>query len=169
MRVFQVFLIVGLSSVFSGGTNALADAGVDPEALKAARELSAIVSKDTLVQVCAQMSSLVWPDVERKLTAKQTISAEQVTSLRAEFERIQLDFMSRIMDDAPVVYAHHFTASELRELIAFYRTPIGKKAISVLPQVTTEIMALIMPQLPKIQGEVMKSFGKILRKHGLTI
>jgi hypothetical protein len=169
MRAFQVFLIVGLFSALGGHANAVADAGVDPEALKAARELSAIVSKDTLVQVCAQMSSVVWPDVERKLSAKQTISAEQATSLRAEFERIQVDFMSRLMDDAPAIYARHFSASELRELIAFYRTPIGKKAISVLPQVTSEIMALIMPQLPKVQSEVMKSFGKILRKRGLTI
>ena len=115
------------------------------------------------------MAAGLRPDIEEKLRAKQTFAAEQATSLRQEFERIQFDFLSKLMGDAPVIYARHFTASELRELTDFYRAPIGKKALSVLPQVTTELMALMMPRLPNLQQEVMQAFGKILRKHGLTI
>ncbi len=169
MKAFRMLLVVGLFSIVGGSAYGREDEGIDAEALKAARELSAIVSKDTLAQMSAQMSSLVWPDVEQKLRARQTISAEQVTSLRTEFERIQLEFLSKLMESAPVIYARHFTASELRELIAFYRTPIGKKALSVLPQISKEVMALLMPQIPRLQSEVIRSFAKILRKQGLTI
>ena len=36
------------------------------------------------------------------------------------------------------VYDRHFSDDELRQLIAFYQTPIGKKSAQVLPQVMSE-------------------------------
>ena len=30
--------------------------------------------------------------------------------------------MANVMADAPQIYARHFTATELREMLAFYRT-----------------------------------------------
>jgi uncharacterized protein len=38
------------------------------------------------------------------------------------------------------VYRKHFTQQEINSLIAFYQTDLGKKAISVLPQITQEAM-----------------------------
>lgn len=46
-----------------------------------------------------------------------------------------------LMDQVVPVYHRHFTHDEIRELLAFYQTPIGKKAIKVLPQVVSESMA----------------------------
>jgi hypothetical protein len=103
------------------------------------------------------------------LKAKQTVTAKQIESLRQDFERIQIDLLSTVMDEAPTVYARHFTAAELREMVAFYRTPVGQKTLSVLPQVMSEFMALVTPKLPKLQKDIMDSFGKVLRKRGLEI
>ena len=170
MRRIRLLLVFVLFSVLGSGARARAEEKApDPEALKAARELSAILSKETLSQMSAQMSSLMWPDVERKLRAKQTLSASQSTTLRQDLERIQLDFLTKLMEDAPIVYARNFTAPELREMIAFYHTPVGEKALRVLPQVTADIMALIMPRVPKLQSDVMDAFGKVLKKRGLMI
>ena len=169
MKLWQGLSIVLLSSVLGGGTRSYAAEQPDPEALKAAKELCAVVTKDALKQMSAQMSSMAWPDIERNLKAKHTVTAKQIDSLRQDFERIQVDFLSSVMEDAPVVYARYFTAAELREMLAFYRTPVGQKTLSVLPQVMSEIMALVMPKLPKVQKDVMESFGKVLRKRGLEI
>lgn len=39
------------------------------------------------------------------------------------------------------IYSKHFTHQDIRELLSFYETPIGKKAILVLPQAVKEGMA----------------------------
>jgi hypothetical protein len=169
MKLWRVLSIFVLSSVLLVGGRSHAAEEPDPEALKAAKELCAIVSKDTLKQMSAQLSKMAWPGIEKSLREKQTVTTAQVDSLRQEFERIQVDFLANVMDDAPPIYARHFTASELREMIAFYQTPVGKKAIAVLPQVMTEVMAVIMPKLPKVQEAVGQSFSKVLRKRGFSI
>jgi len=169
MKLWQVVSIVVLSSVLGGATRSHATDQPDPEALKAAKELCAIMTKDSLKQMSAQLSAMTWPGIEKSLRAKQTVTAKQLDSLRQDFERIQVDFLSSVMDDAPAVYARYFTAAELREMLAFYKTPVGQKTLTVLPQVMTEFMAVVMPKIPKVQKDVMESFSKVLRKRGLEI
>ena len=36
------------------------------------------------------------------------------------------------------VYKKHFTSAEIKQLIAFYESPIGKKLVSEQPQIQTE-------------------------------
>ena len=45
------------------------------------------------------------------------------------------------MDAMYPVYDRHFSADDLRQLIAFNATPLGQKLLRVLPQVTQEGMA----------------------------
>lgn len=40
------------------------------------------------------------------------------------------------------VYAKYFTNDELDALIAFYETPVGRKTVGVMPQVTQEAMQI---------------------------
>lgn len=39
------------------------------------------------------------------------------------------------------VYDRHFTTDELRQLLAFYDTPVGKKLLTTLPTIVQESMA----------------------------
>jgi hypothetical protein len=39
------------------------------------------------------------------------------------------------------IYDRHFTVDELRQLLAFYRTPIGRKLLAEQPAITQEAMA----------------------------
>ena len=70
------------------------------------------------------------------------------------------------MKEAPAIYARHFSAAELQELIAFYRTPIGAKSLHEMPQATAEFAALLVPRLPELQRQTREAFNKILREHG---
>ena len=38
------------------------------------------------------------------------------------------------LGEAPAIYARHFTVSELKEITAFYRTPAGAKALTVIAE-----------------------------------
>ncbi len=45
-----------------------------------------------------------------------------------------------LFDQVIPIYSKYFTHQEIRDLLAFYETPIGKKTISVMPQLINESM-----------------------------
>ncbi len=56
------------------------------------------------------------------------------------FEKFQSKInLDDFMNMAVPVYDKYFTADEVKQLIKFYETPIGKKSISVLPKLTGEL------------------------------
>lgn len=61
------------------------------------------------------------------------------------------------------VYARHFSADELRQLLAFYDTPIGKKLIALQPTLAQESMAAGKEWGQRIGLEV----GMQLQKEGV--
>ncbi|HZP76914.1 MAG TPA: DUF2059 domain-containing protein [Pseudolabrys sp.] len=73
------------------------------------------------------------------------------------------------MVDAPAIYARHFTAAELRELVEFYHSPVGAKALHELPQIAAESIGLIMPKMPQLQAQVMSAFSAVLKKKGIDL
>src|SRR4029077_3123422 len=89
-----------------------------------------------------------------------------IGELRVEFERIQVAFASEAMNDAPPIYARHFTVAELKELAAFYRTPTGAKALREVPQVMGELTLFLLPRLQDVQRQTGEAFTRILREHG---
>jgi hypothetical protein len=136
-----------------------------PEALEAANELFALLSKDMINQLATQLLAQFWPLIERDLKARNVDDAA-IADLRKEFERIQLDYLADLMKDAPGIYARHFTAVELREITAFYRTPTGAKALREMPAVTAESMQAVMPRLQEVQRKTQEAFARILRERG---
>ncbi len=66
----------------------------------------------------------------------------------------------------PAIYARHFSVAELNELSAFYRTPIGAKALREMPRVMGEFTATLVPRLQEVQQQASAAFDKILREHG---
>jgi uncharacterized protein len=63
-----------------------------------------------------------------------------------EFTRIGADEFKRALPELTeplvVVYDSNFTADEIEELDAFYRSPLGHKLVAVLPQLTQQTVAL---------------------------
>jgi hypothetical protein len=163
MRTLRVFIVLALLAGFA--ERGRADESLSPEALQAAKGLLTIVSGDMMKQLAAQMTNAMWPIIEQKARADK-IDDATIAELRNELERIELAFLADSMKDAPPVYARHFTAAELDELTAFYRTPIGAKALREMPQVTGEFTALVVPRLQDVQRQTAEAFNKILREHG---
>jgi hypothetical protein len=62
-----------------------------------------------------------------------------------------------LMDDMEVemiaLYSRHFTVDELKQIAAYYRTPVGTKSMQLMPQVMAESMAIgqrvTMPRIQK--------------------
>lgn len=157
-------LVLAIVFGFAAAPAVRAEDAPSPEALKAAQELSAMVGGDTVNQMSAAMTAQIWPNIANNLAAK--IDAATLAELRAEFERAVAVFANETMKASPPVYARNFTAQELRDIVAFYRTPTGAKALHTMPKVMGEVMAQIGPRAQAFQQELNAKMVAILEKHG---
>ncbi len=53
------------------------------------------------------------------------------------------------------IYEKHYTSSEIKELLVFYKTPIGQKTISLMPLILQESMDIGVEWGRKIGGEII--------------
>jgi len=83
----------------------------------------------------------------------------------AEFDNRAGEFT----DVLATVYAANFTAQELQDMTAFYRTPTGQKMLERLPTVMQQSMQLGQTYGKKIGDEVMQRMIEELRKKGHNI
>lgn len=140
------------------------------DTLVAARELLALMSEEMITKLVAQVTERMWPSIESRLRAyNQGIDPSSLAGLRLELERIQLDYMMNVVKKGPEIYARHFSADELREIIAFYRTPVGAKLLEMTPKLTEEVTGMITPHMPKFYENTLEAFAKVLRNRGYAI
>jgi uncharacterized protein len=163
MRTMRIVALVLL--LCGSGMHARAEDQPSPEALAAAKELMAVISPDMMKQLAGSISATFWPMVEKK-ARDDKIDDATIAELRAEFERIQVAFASEAMNEAPPIYARHFTADELKEMAAFYRTPTGAKALREIPQVMGELTTFLLPRLQDVQRQTGLAFTRILHDRG---
>lgn len=69
----------------------------------------------------------------------------------------RINYPQMVADLAVPIFDKHYSESELRELIVFYKSPVGRKSVDVQPAMITEMMVGISKDLlPMIQDEVKK-------------
>jgi hypothetical protein len=163
--VMRRFLFVLAVLLFAAPVAARAQGPGSPQAREAAQELLDVISGDMLGQMGRAMTAQVWPQLEAELGSK--VAPAALTELRGEFEKMLERFLVESMKDAPALYAKHFSAQELRDITAFYKTPSGAKALQVLPAVTSEYFAMLMPRMESFQQEIAAMTLGVLQKHGV--
>jgi uncharacterized protein len=68
-----------------------------------------------------------------------------------------------------VIYAHTFTADELRQVTNFYRGPIGQKFLEKMPAIAQESMAMGQKFGQEVASELRTRMIDELRKRGHSI
>jgi uncharacterized protein len=63
------------------------------------------------------------------------------------------------------LYTDSFTESELRDLVAFYETPTGKKAASLMPVLTQKGMAIGMSRIQTHMPEFQQRVGALIQDY----
>jgi hypothetical protein len=136
----------------------------DAEALQAANELASIISADAVNQISRELTAGFWPNLENAL--KSRVDDATLSELRADFEHRLAQFGAEAMKDAPAAYAKYFTAQELRDIAAFYRTPTGTKALQTMPKVMLEYLTGVRPKVQEFQQGMRTSVQEIMQRHG---
>jgi uncharacterized protein len=161
--VLATLVVLGLSCA-ALPSRILAQSAVLPEARQAADELFALLSTEMLGQMSTQMMGPMWTAIEREFGPK--LDPATMSDLRRELEQMMVSEVAEMMKEAPAIYSRHFTAQELRDVAAFYRTPTGQKTLRAMPQIGAEIMALLIPRMPEMQARTQQGFERILRQRG---
>ena len=85
----------------------------------------------------------------------------------APYERQMREFLNKYMswasmkDDMVGIYVSEFTEQELKELIAFYQTPVGKKTVAKMPLLMVKGAELsqkrMQDHMPELQAAIAAS------------
>jgi uncharacterized protein len=111
-------------------------AAIDPTKDAAIRRLFSVQgTKDSMSQVMTSMTSNMKPILESSLPPGE-YRAQLIELFLQRFQsKMSVD---RMLELAIPVYDKYFSLEEIEGLTKFYETPLGKKAVSVLPQVILE-------------------------------
>ena len=166
-------LAVGLSA----GSVRAQEPAIAPEKRALIQELLAVTNAKknaaaTMRAISAQaeqdlprmMVQMVATDPDLKLTAQQRKDALKLAEESAAngFRRFQTLFaqqvdVGRLVEDLSYpVYDRFFTAGEIKDLIAFYKTPTGKKTLEVTPQLMAETMARTNERLIPVMQQIYR-------------
>lgn len=63
------------------------------------------------------------------------------------------------------LYDRHFNEDEIRELIEFYSTPVGRKSLVVMPAIMQDAMKTIMPSVEKEMPAFQQKIAEIAAKY----
>ncbi|MGZ5024942.1 MAG: DUF2059 domain-containing protein [Chthoniobacterales bacterium] len=133
---------------------------LQPTALRAdpASHRAAAESLLTLMDMDKMMSQSV--DQMLQIQIKQNPSLAQYETQMRAFLNKYLSWAS-MKDDMLTIYTSEFTEDELKQLTAFYQTPLGKKTVQKMPalmQKGAEIsQKRLQEHLPELQAEIQKA------------
>jgi len=98
------------------------------------------------------------PDLQKDLTAS-------IQSIAPEFEKRRVE----IVDIVATVYAQRFAEAELKEILAFYRSTVGKKFVGELPTVLEQSFIKTQEWGGKLSEQVVTRVRAEMKKKGHTI
>lgn len=87
---------------------------------------------------------------------------EVAAELRKEYEPRRAE----ILDELAKIYAQHFTEQELKDLVTFYKTPLGKKLISQEPVAIDQSLKATQAWAAGFSDEVLERFRAEMKKKG---
>jgi uncharacterized protein len=67
------------------------------------------------------------------------------------------------------IYAHTFTGDELRQVTAFYRSPVGQRFLEKMPVIAQESMAMGQKFGEEVAGDMRNRMIEELRKRGHSL
>ncbi|WP_158970725.1 DUF2059 domain-containing protein [Paraglaciecola sp. L3A3] len=94
-----------------------------------------------------------------------TIIQDEIGKLMNE-EFIHNGFVNNMSYD---IYHKYFSLSELKEMVAFYKTETGKKVAAVLPKITQESMQASQQHGMSLTGKIQQRIQARFAKEGIEL
>jgi hypothetical protein len=161
MRRLSLIRCVGLFLLMAGPALAQAPS---PDAMSAARELMLVTKSIEMVKsILPAVANNLKPAV---VQGRPEVDRAYDTILPIVMESMS-DRMDKAVDEIAALYASNFSAQELRELAAFYRSPTGQKLVEKQPLIAKESMAIGQKFGQAVAKEIQGRIVEELRKAGI--
>lgn len=134
------------------------------EGQQLAKELTSLLGMDKLQENgFAAMAPMV-----EGLAKRLQLDPEATEELKAIYKAWYVEDLDqeKLRENATQLYADAFTPDELKELLQFYQTPIGKKTITVMPEITKRSAMLGMQEAQSKQALLQARLQPFMEKHG---
>lgn len=164
-----------------------AQTAVAPEKQAAIKELIGLINTDNKAEDFVavfdkQMSGARAAIVESILSDRTDLTEADKKSLReallVKMEEYAKGFQEKLMQKlnytemineiSTIVYDKYFTLEELKDLIAFYKTPTGQKTLKTMTPLMTDTLQLTMdrmlPKIPIIMEELQQEEREYIEK-----
>ena len=92
--------------------------------------------------------------------------AKDLDEVAAIEEKKYAPRVNELVDATARIYAEHFTEQELKQLLAFYQSPVGKKALVEEPKVLDAVDGLCRRVGDNLSQEVIASMREEMKKRG---
>ena len=179
---FTIFLFT-----FAMLTAANAQTDVSTEKQAAIKELITLISTDNKAEdfvyaMSTQMEALRKETIKTVLDERTDLTPAERRSMEEssiketgdKVKRFQerllqkLDFNAMMEEITAASYEKHYTLDEIRDLIAFYKTPTGQKTLKLMTTIMTETMVSVqeklLPKIPQILKELQDEDRREIEK-----
>lgn len=186
VKTLKITLLSGLIMLACSAASS-AQQTITPEKQALIKELldvtDATKTVDALVNtIISQSDRMSAEATERILAEKKNLTPAMREALQRELsekavknrQRFKEAFLQKInisqllADVSYPLYDKYYTESELRDLIAFYKSPTGKKLIETAPQLFAESMErtsrILLPKLEQVMTEIFEEQKEMDKK-----
>jgi len=124
-------------------------------------------------KIGVQFANAVTENLSKTLKAARPDIPDRVfTVLNQEMMSLMQEKMNApggMIDLVIPIYDKHFTHADIKELLAFYQTRIGRKSIEVLPMVVSESMQVGQSWGQSLGPEIAQRVDAVLKKEGIQM
>jgi hypothetical protein len=92
--------------------------------------------------------------------------AKDLNEITAKMRADLAPRFGELTSEVAKLYANHFTEAELKELLAFYKTPVGTKLITEQPKVGEEGLKFAQTWANNLSEEIIVKMRDELKKRG---
>lgn len=132
-------------------------------AMATAKELVSVTGATTLFN----------PLISGVVEQAKILFLQQDPSLNADLNEIATKMrtelaprMEQVTDEVAKLYANHFTEPELKEILTYYQSPVGKKMLAQQPIIVDASLKFAQDWANKLSEEVVAKMRAELKKKG---
>ena len=156
---------LALGCIVMAGT-ACAQQAPSPGALAAAKELVALKGGAAMFD---PLIPGVIESVKNQFIPTNPQLTKPLTDVAAVLHKEYAAKRSEILDLVSQIYAKHFTEAELKDIVAFYKTPAGKKMVAQEPAAIKDSLDAAQQWANDFSDVVLQRFRTEMQKKGFKL
>ena len=147
---------------------------ISPSKIQDIKKLLELIRLEEVVMLTAETALERFFPILKEATAQnnQAVSGTLFAILKAStlsLVKRQISAEGGLMDRVVPLYDEHYTQDEIRKLIEFYETPLGKKVSALRPQIAKESMVVAEEWINFLEPVLVQALAKRLDEEGYVI